>query len=341
MLVDEGYVFDEPPTEHDKKLVAVEFEKLVSLRADDLVERYVTAKKSSWDDDPVTVRTEPAADPKLAYVYPTKMAETLPAVLLQAGLAERGPSRPDMGLGMHPRLADVYMFALARVVSSRTPYQPVTDETRNHIAISACTAEDLAEALIRPVELTLPRHGAQNSEVESVLLNLCFEAVIPVRLEHVPMRKIVDVRSETIEERARFQDGLRELVSKISTDLKDADAQTASRIITIEFEKKVKAPLDSLRAQLDRAKLEVIPGAFALSMLAPAGTLLAQVPGLYGVSAALGLGLYKLYADYRKKTADATKSNLAYLVRLEQGLSPSALGAWVGRDLEGFSLAPR
>jgi hypothetical protein len=341
LLVDEGFVFDEPPTEDDKNSVAVEFEKLVSLRADDLAKNYGTANRSSWDDDPVTVATEPGADPKLAYVYPTKMVKTLPAVLRQAGLAEWGPSRPDVGLGMHPRLADVYMLALARVVSSRKPYQPVTDETRNHIAISACTAENLADALLGPVELASPPTGARNREVESALLNLCFEVVMPARLEHVSMKKIVALRADTIEERARFQDGLRELVSTISTDLKDTDAETAARIIAIEFEKKVRAPLDGLRAELDRAKLEVIPGAFALSALVPAGTLLGTMPGIYGVSAALGLGLYKLYADYRKKTADVAKSKLAYLVRLEQRLSPSALGAWIGRDLEGFSLAPR
>nr|APZ78676.1 uncharacterized protein [Cystobacterineae bacterium] len=126
---DKSFVVDRVPEETELKTVADEFTRLVGQHGDELAKRYSVANRASWPISPVTVATEPNSDPRLAYVYPAKMATDLQTLLIGAGLAEMGPSRPDVGLGLHPRMADVYMLALARTIAENSSYTPVTDET--------------------------------------------------------------------------------------------------------------------------------------------------------------------------------------------------------------------
>jgi hypothetical protein len=343
MLVDKaGYVFERNPEESELAAVAEQFEALIKRHGDELTRRYSLINRQAWPNDPVTVATEPHGDSRLAYVYPTKMRGSLAAELINAGLANYGPSHPDVGLGMHPRLADVYMLALARTAAKNSGYQPVTDETRNHIAIAACTVEELVAALLGQVEVA--RRIAGPSRAEAVLLNMAFAAVIPEGLAGVPMAKIIEVRNSWQSERSRFQQGLGAIVKELGATVDVPDAEAFGRHLANEYDKKVGQPLEELKKQLRRNNVKTAVGAFSLATAIPTGTVLGMLligaaPWLVGAGA-IGLGAYKLFSDHRDKTEGLMKSPVAYLVRLQQDLAPSRLEEWIGADLQGFNMGP-
>ncbi len=230
LLADTGFVIERPPRDDEMDAVAAEFERLIGRHADELAKRYSLMYRASWPLDSVTAATEPpSADPHLAYIYPTKMQPSLARTLVNAGLAEFGPSHPDIGLGLHPQLANVYMLTLARTAAKNTGYHPVTDETRNHVGMAACTLAALVEALLGKVEVASPID--RRSEAESLLLNMAFTAVMPVNLEHVPMEKIIEVRNTWSTERWQFQEGLKTILNGLGENLRggireESDAST-------------------------------------------------------------------------------------------------------------------
>lgn len=343
ILMDEaGYVFQRHPQEAELAAVAEEFEILVSRHADRLALRYALKDRDAWPEDPVTKATEPNGDPRLAYVYPTKMRESLATVLVEAGIAEYGPSRPDVGLGMHPRLADTYMLSLAKVAASNSHYSPVTDETRNHIAIAACTAEELGEALLGRVEIATPIKGALHAE--EVLLSLAFKSVVPANLDAVPVSAIIEVRRSSEEERLAFRKGLASIIKDLgeAVDVKDSDA--FGRHLDHAYRTKIAAPLERLRKNLRSAKIDSVFGACAIATALPGGTtlglLLSGAAPWLTASAAVGIGIYKLVRAHKKKKNELGKSEVAYLLRLEEKLAPSRLGKWVGSDFGAYGFGP-
>jgi len=298
--------------------------------------------RASWPLDSVTAATEPpSADPHLAYIYPTKMQPSLARTLVNAGLAEFGPSHPDIGLGLHPQLANVYMLTLARTAAKNTGYHPVTDETRNHVGMAACTLAALVEALLGKVEVASPID--RRSEAESLLLNMAFTAVMPVNLEHVPMEKIIEVRNTWSTERWQFQEGLKTILNGLGENLNVLETDAYRRHIEEEFEKKVMHPLEGLKKQLARANLGAVAGSFSLTTVVPAGALLATLPpevAWFGAIATLALGLYKLLSAHRAKQEELMKSPVAYLVRLERELPPSSFGSWIDGDVRCLEFGP-
>jgi hypothetical protein len=337
-----GFVFERPPHEDEMVAVAAEFEKLIAQYGHELEKRYSLKHRASWPLDPITVATEPNADPHLGYIYPTKMQASLATTLVKERLAEYGPSRPDVGLGLHPQLADVYMLMLARAAAKNTGYQPVTDETQNHVGMAACTREALVEALLGEVEVASPID--RGLEAEMLLLNMAFTAVLPANVEHVPMKKIIEVRNTWAAERWQFQEGVKAILSRLRENMNVPDPDAYRRHVAEEFEKKLKRPLDELRTQLKRAKLDSITGAFSLTTVLPTGTLAATAlhgaPLLVGAAVALVLGTYKLLSGHRAKQEALMRSPAAYLVRLEEELSPDNLERSIRENVRSFELGP-
>ena len=91
----------------------------------------------------------------LSYVYSDiKMSRQLVALLRQYGLAVDVRDHPDTRsygykiIGMHPKLAAVYMEALAGQMAASKKLHPVTNSMRDHVAMGDYTLERLAQALL-------------------------------------------------------------------------------------------------------------------------------------------------------------------------------------------------
>jgi hypothetical protein len=337
-LEDARFVSSRAPKLEELTEVAEAFAQLIATRGEELRKLYAVELKEKWPNDPVTVLTEPYGDRRLGYVYPTKMVDKLPKLLAATGLAEFGRSIPDIGLGMHPRLADVYMLALAKRIAQSTAFEPITDEVRNQVAMTGCDADVLADALLREVEVAAPTDGELGPE--EFLLNLSFDTVIPNGLEHVPVKKIIEVRKRWEPERRRFHQGLQKIVDDMGEKAKVADADARMKHLNAAFETHVDGPLNDLRQQLSRANVDFGIGAFSCSTALPAATvggvlLAGATPCLVGVGA-LALGVYKLLSGRRTKREELAKSNLSYLIRLEQDLKAEQLSSWIDERLRRF-----
>jgi hypothetical protein len=119
-----------------------------------------------------------------------------------SGLAQFDPG-DDRWMGMHPKLAQVYMTALADQLAGERQLQPMTDETLHHLAMSGLTPERLAQLLLGDVKLV--DKGATEREVEQAFALLALQAVLPKNIAAVPTKKIVKVRERLAGERGKFQ----------------------------------------------------------------------------------------------------------------------------------------
>ncbi len=76
-------------------------------------------------------------DPRLAYIFHAKFDHELAGMLVKTNLAIRDGI--DLQIGMHPKLANVYMAALAEVLANHAQASPVTDDAINYFALSGFT----------------------------------------------------------------------------------------------------------------------------------------------------------------------------------------------------------
>jgi len=173
---------------------------------------------------------------------------------------------------------------------------------------------------------------------------MAFTAVLPANIEHVPMKKIIEVRNTWAAERWQFHEGVKAILSRLGENINVPDPDAYRRHVAEEFEKKLKLPLDELRTKLKRAKLDSITGAFYLTTVLPTGTLagaaLHGAPLWIGAAVALVLGTYRLLSGHRAKQEALMRSPAAYLVRLEQELSPYNLERSIGENVRSFELGP-
>ena len=78
--------------------------------------QFGVAKRDMWPDDIHTRLYAPGRDRKLAYVFDEKMDPGLLSDLFGHGLVASRSDNPRW-IGMHPRLAKVYMVSLAEAMA--------------------------------------------------------------------------------------------------------------------------------------------------------------------------------------------------------------------------------
>src|SRR5258708_1779895 len=132
-----GFVKDFEPMMRDTMIVGELFSEMLRQYGEQLIHHYRVLTHDTTE---------------LEFVFSdVKMAYTLTDALLDAGLAvrRRGNRWSDEAeVGMHPKLAFVYMEALAEQMALRQGLRPVTDNVRDHVAMGGYTLERLAQALL-------------------------------------------------------------------------------------------------------------------------------------------------------------------------------------------------
>lgn len=105
--------------------VSDQFTKLLTAHAVELRKHYDVRNADSWPFNPVTANYAQWQDPHLAYVNAVKLNKNLAPQLRQEHLAVQRNEGEEVWFGMHPRLAAVYMAALAEDIAG------VTNEVRS------------------------------------------------------------------------------------------------------------------------------------------------------------------------------------------------------------------
>lgn len=313
-----------------------------------LRERYGVSRVGEWSPVPVERRPprtggSSGTDLRLGYVFYEKMTDELMKSFLDSGLARFDSPYDKQWIGMHPDLALVYMTALADQLAGEHGLSPITDNSVDHIALSGCTVERLAQALLQDVKLVENKANAHEVEMGAALVAL--ETVVPRDLAKVPVDKILKFRQKYPAERGIFQKWVADFIQTKGW-LKDIQHQSVFRErVRSEYEKGLKPKVDELREKLHETGIETVRSCINVKALLPAF--------LPKAAATIGFGLEPITAtaagyvwtiipilqDKRKKMKEAlVSSDVAYLLRTEEELNPASLMNEVKLGLRKFCL---
>lgn len=321
------------------------FVEFVDQYGDDLRGKYHIDFRTQWGEVPPERRPPLAGgpsgtDPRLGYVFYEKMSEEVRKALMNSRIALPDQSDPRW-IGMHPKLALVYMTALADQLAGEQGLYPLTDETVDHLAVSGCTLERLAQALLDDVNLVGNKANAR--EVETVAASISLQTVLPHDIGQVPIDKILSFRDKYPAERAAFQEGVADFV-KPREWLKDVkDPQALSQRLQDEYDKEFKPKVVELRDKLREVGIDAVWGCFNVKTLLPpfvgvaAPALGLTLNPLAAALAGIAWGLIPVLRDKRKIMKETLRSSpVAYLMRVEEELKPQTLKNWIWRDARKF-----
>ncbi|CAD5371121.1 conserved hypothetical protein [Rubrivivax sp. A210] len=279
-------------------------------------------------------------DARLGYIYYEKINDNVYRVLKDSGLASTD-DRGERWIGMHPRLAWVYMTALAEQISAHRGLRPLTDETRDHLALSSFTPERLAQALLGDVDLV--DVGPTPMEVESLMVSVAFKAVVPSNLAALEPDKILEFRQKYLPERTAFQQATADLL-KGGDWLKSIDEPAVlEQRLRDEYDKLWSIRLKDLHEKMRDCGVDAVLGCFNVKSVLPAGIATAMAglalnPVAAG-AAGLAVGVMSTLRDKRKEALGALRgSPVSYLYRMEQDLAPKDVWGWVRHGAHRFAL---
>ena len=230
------------------------FRELLATHGDQLRERYGLHLSANWPDDPATVSSRAAlfGDTKLAYVFGPKIAPELIQDLEALGLAEQGGRRDPRWVGMHPKLANLYMVALAEAMAIPRGAQPVTSDALSHVGIGDFTMERLAGALLD--DITEPP-AVPGREVEQQMADLTIKMVIPANLDDLPAEKLLAFRDRYPGERAAFQQQMQAMVTSLDVEgIRDPEALRDH--LQVQYELLMQPQLADLEQRLHDARID-------------------------------------------------------------------------------------
>lgn len=278
-------------------------------------------------------------DPRLGYIYYEKISHNVYTAMREFGLAATD-GRGEQWIGMHPRMAWVYMTALAEHLSAEYGLRPLTDETRDHLALSELSIERLAHALLEDISLVDAAPTAR--EIETTLVSVAFRAVVPQDLGNLSIDKILAFRDKYPNERTSFQNAVVELLKSREWLKSITDPQVLEDRLRDEYDKVWEAKLKDLREKLTEVGIDTMFSCFNLKAALPAAVAAALPLPLNPIAAGTaGLALAAIPAlrEKRKAAKEALKaSQVTYLYRMEQNLKPLDLWSSIKQRLLQFAL---
>ena len=312
-----------------------------------LREKYALSQRESWPiikeaHRPPRAGGASGTDPRLGYIYYEKIGDELYSAMNESGLASTD-FRGDRWIGMHPDLAWVYMSALAEHISDEHGLRPLTDETRNHLALSELSNERLAHALLEDVSLVDEK--PTTTEVETILVSVAFQAVVPKELERLSIDKILAFRDKYPDERAKFQSTAANFIADSKWLESITDPQVLEERLKEEYAKIWAPKVTELRDSLSEVGIDTIFSCFNLKAALPTGiaagaaALSLTLNPIAAGTAGLALGAIPSLRDKRKAARKTLKeSTVSFLYKMEQDLKPIDLWGKVKNRALQFAL---
>jgi len=312
-----------------------------------LRDKYALSLRDNWQALPEPQRPPKPGGPsgndsRLGYIYYEKLGDDVYTAMKDSGLASTD-DRGSRWIGMHPRLAWVYMTALAEQLSSEHGLRPLTDETRDHIAVSGLSTERLAHALLEDVSLVdkMPT----TTEVETILVAVAFRAVVPKNLPELNVEKVLEFRDKYPTERMNFQNLVADFLKSHEWLKSIRDTHVLEQRLQDEYNKVWDAKLKELREKLADVGIATMFSSFSVKAALPAAIAgAAAVAGLAlnpiaAGTAGLALGVIPALRSKQKEARDILKASpVSYLYRMEQDLAPKDLWGWIKQRSQQFAL---
>lgn len=321
----------------DLNEIKLEFLKLIENHTEELLKYYGIKNRNNWPDNSYTKKYAPNANPKLAYIYSEKIEDELKRLLLKRKLGTlRSDSGPDyQWIGMHPRLANVYMAALAERLAKRTQSNPVTPDNLNYFSVSGFTFERLSQVLLQHAKIAPGK--LTEDEIESRLASIAFRAVMPKDIQNVPLEKIQELREKYPHDFGKFQDFIQKVVTEIPNVKEVEVASFVNDHLIAEYKKIVQPKVDELDDAMRSIAIETIPTIINIEAKVPgiltgAGLLASTtiINPILGATAAVAIGLLKIMGDKRKAVQKEIKqSDVAFLWHVRDDLTPAKSLDWL------------
>jgi hypothetical protein len=296
--------------------------------------RYGVDKADDWGPDPITIQRmglpkgDDSRTAKLTHIYAPKFDRALLARLFDAGLAVH--TRGNQWVGVHPKLGDVYMTALAEEIAHKRHLQPVTEKELDHIGVSGWTMSRLAQALLN--EPALKSKSRPKGQISAALAFVAIRAVYP-KDRSIDVEKIIQIRRRYERERRLFAVEAQRLAAELKNELADArDPGEFQAKLGVAYDATLRDQLQDLERAIKDVKVDAGFGAMNMKLSVPAVLVSAAAIGgftlnpIVALGGAVALGLAGLTRSQHQRTAKLmAESPAAYLLRIDRELAPVTL----------------
>jgi len=314
------------PSQNDLIEVTHSFEEILETLGDRVAARYGQNQRG-WEDD-CGVYSAPwintgfsfDAPDYLTWVYcgarGTKIGDALRHQLVGRELGLPHGS----WLGMHPKLASIYLATLADAIARHNRISPATDDTRMHHAVGAL--DHLAELLFGH------RPASTLDDPENAFVHVALQAVIkPDRLANVPVDKLIRFRDGHTAELTAFREHVAGLADELREIAIVENADIAHAHLESLYRSRTKPQLDDLRRALRSLGVESTAGTLGLKvdLNAAAGTVIGSIAAAGGQLAVAGAAVTVTVAPYlagrfKARRKAITSSPVAYLLAAHRKL---------------------
>jgi hypothetical protein len=264
----------------------------------------------------------------LVSVYCSKVAYKLRDRLIDERLAVE--SEDFSQLRMHPKLAAVYMTALAKEMAASRQFAPVAEEDQNYVAIAGNTVEDLSFFLLTDDDQPVFQAQYKPALAERMAY-IAIESILPTNIEAVPLSKIIDARKRFGAELHAFQSQFHSIVTDADWLLSVTDPTALRDHMQSLSEKTILTSLNDLKRGLASLGILTTGSAIAAQIAVPKDCL-GGIPGSLGLEptltsvGALVIATLPVIATSRAARRKMLASSPAtYLLHLEQELSPKSM----------------
>ncbi|MGZ6771640.1 MAG: DUF6236 family protein [Mycobacteriaceae bacterium] len=347
-LLDAGFIQNKAPLDATFQ-VATPFRELIAVHGDTLAAQLSVAQRDMWPDDMHTKLYAHGRDTKLAYVFDEQMEPSLLSDLFGHGLVASRSDNPRW-IGMHPKLAQIYMLSLAEEMANRLGAHPLTDEIFDHVAVSGLTMDRLAAVLLDQSELVAPAsaNAGAEREIEEAMVSLAFRNVVPTHPERIPAEKIIEFRKTYAEERGLFQAELANLTGSLAYLHDVKDLHEVEEHLKNEYDKTLAPRLQRLRKGLHSANIDTVESATAVSLAFPAAIATALMAVGFTLAppatavAGLAFAAWTIIRKRNKAVGGLLKpSPEAYLYRVSKLSTPKTVTSEISANSRKFLVKAR
>ncbi|GAA4615292.1 hypothetical protein GCM10023195_67320 [Actinoallomurus liliacearum] len=315
------------PSHRDLEEVNAAFMEIFEIAGDQIATRFRHdqadwAKEYAAYEPPVSQRPRsPRNDLTWIYCGPAgpKVAYVLQEQLLMRGMAVY---HQGSWLGMRPKLASIYLAALADAIARHNRISPVTDDVRVHHAVGA--VDRLAELMLND-----DHKASALQNPREAYIHLALNAVIvPKQLTHIPVQKIIRFRNDHAAELAAFHEHVAGLADELLEIAEVENLDIAQAHLQSIFQKSTKPQLDDLRRALRTFGIDSVVGSLGLKFdaQAAAGTFLGGLAAASGhltvAGASIGVTIVPYLAGKYKGYREARRTSpVAYLLAVDRKLT--------------------
>jgi hypothetical protein len=316
--------------------VGESFEALITDQLGALRAAYSIDQVEEWDIDKHTSLAAPeAVEPRFAYLHRDTINTDLADLLLASGLASNQERLQEGWLGMHPRLVQVYMTALAETMRSAHGAHPITNQATHAVSVAGLETDRLAQALLPEA---IPKQPVRSDrEIEQAMVTVSLEAVVPGMLAKLEMDEVIELREKQQPLRRTFQDEIRHITDELS-GLDTVTPEALRWHLESEHEARIEPALENLRQSLRDSKISVGKALLSTDFVMPAGVSgilellgVAIVPPI-GVAAGLAWATWGAWQSKRSNERTLMAGDwTAFLLETQKSVDPVEHAASIGR----------